>query len=389
MTRKLNVAMLGHGFMGKAHSFALMATPFFFKTGIEPVRKVIFGPVEGPAKQAAETFGWEEYSTDWREVVNRPDIDMVSIVTPTGLHAEMAIEAAKAGKHIFCEKPFTANAEEARAVVDAVNASGVKHMVGFNYRRVPAIALAKQIIESGRLGKIYHYRAVYLQDWIMDPSFPRIWKLCKAMAISGAHHDLGTHITDLAIYLVGKISRVVGMEETFIKERPAEAAPEQLQTMLKAEAGTSQKMEPVDVDDATSFMAKFENGAMGTFEATRFAAGRRNHNRIEVNGSKGSIVFNLENMNRLEYYNVDDPEDVPGFRSILANEGCHPYIDHWWPPGHAIGYENTFVNEYADFFTAIAEDGDVQPGFEVGLENLKVLDAVTRSIANDGWESIE
>lgn len=388
MTRKLNVALLGHGFMGKAHSFALMATPFFFKTGIEPVRKVIFGPVEGPAKQAAEAFGWEEYSTDWKATVRRDDIDMVSIVTPTGLHAEMAIEAAKAGKHIFCEKPFTANAEEAQAVVDAVNQSGVKHMVGFNYRRVPAIALAKQLIESGRLGKIYHYRAVYLQDWIMDPSFPRIWKLCKAMAISGAHHDLGTHITDLAIYLVGKINRVVGMDETFIKERPAEAPPEQLQTMLKAEAGSSQKMEPVDVDDTTIFLARFENGALGTFEATRFAAGRRNHNRIEINGSKGSIVFDLEDMNRLQYYNAEDPEDVPGFRSIIANEGCHPYIDHWWPPGHAIGYENTFVNEYADFFTAIAEDTKPEPGFEVGLENLKVLDAVTRSIEKDGWEKI-
>lgn len=387
MTRKLNIAMLGHGFMGKAHSFAYLATPFFFKTGIEPVRKVVWGPVEGPAKQAAEAFGFEEYSTDWREVVRRDDIDVVDIVSPPNLHAQMAIAAAEAGKHVFCEKPFVLTVEEARRTLDAVRRAGVKHMLGFNYRRVPALALAKQLIESGRLGKIYHYRAVYLQDWIMDPQFPRIWKLTRAMAGAGPHFDLNSHIIDLALFLVGKISRVVGMEETFIRQRPAEAPPESLSTMLTAKAAAT-KMEPVDIDDATAFLARFANGSLGTFEATRFAAGRRNHNRVEVNGSKGSIYFDLEDMNRLQYYNAEDPGDVPGFRNIQANEGCHPYISHWWPPGHGIGYENTFVNEFADFFQAIAEDRAAEPGFDTGLENQKVLEAVTQSIAAERWIEI-
>jgi predicted dehydrogenase len=310
MPRKLNIALLGHGFMGKAHSYAYLATPFFFNTGILPVRKVIWGPAEGPVKQAAEAFGFEEHSTDWRAVVRRPDIDVVDIVTPPGTHAEMAIAAAEAGKHIFCEKPFVLTVEEAEQALAAVRGAGVKHMLGFNYRRVPALALAKQFIDSGRLGTIYHYRAVYLQDWIMDPRFPRIWKLTRAMAGAGPHFDLNSHIIDLALYLVGRIRRVVGMEETFIRERPAEAPPEQLSTMLTAQAVTT-GMEPVDVDDSTAFLARFVNGALGAFEATRFAAGRRNHNRVEVNGSKGSVYFDLEDMNRLQYYSAEDPNDAP------------------------------------------------------------------------------
>jgi predicted dehydrogenase len=381
--RKVNFAMIGHGFMGKAHSYALLATPFFFKTGIEPVRKVICGRNAGPLRQAAETFGWEEYSTDWRAVVRRPDIDAVAIVTPPNSHAEIAIAAAEAGKHIFCEKPFTITVEEAERALAVVQRAGVKHMLGFNYRRVPAIGLAKQLIAAGRLGKIYHFRAVYLQDWIMDPRFPRIWKLNRAIAGSGPHHELNAHIIDLALYLVGEIRRVVGMDTTFVRERPAKATSEQLSTMLTAEAAA--ELEPVDVDDATAFLARFSCGALGTFESTRFAAGRRNHNRIEVNGSQGSVCFDLENMNLLQYYNANDPADVPGFRTIQVNEGCHPYIDHWWPPGHGIGYQNTFVNQYADFLQAIVDDTVPVPGFEVGLENQRVLEAVTRSIANDRW----
>jgi predicted dehydrogenase len=386
--KKLSFAMIGHGFMGKAHSYALLATPFFFKTGIEPVRKVIVGRNAEKAKQAAELFGWEEYSTDWRQVVRRPDIDAVAIVTPPNTHAAIAIAAADSGKHIFCEKPFTIAVDEAERTIDAVQRSGVKHMLGFNYRRVPALGLAKQLVQSGRLGKIHHFRAVYLQDWIMDPLFPRIWKLNRAIGGSGSHHELNAHIIDLALYLVGKIDRVVGIEETFVKERPFAAASDKLSTMLTAEA-SSMQMEQVDVDDATAFLARFQCGAMGTFESTRFASGRRNHNRVEVNGSKGSVYFDLESMNRLHYYDADDPGDVPGFRSIQVNEGCHPYMDHWWPPGHAIGYENTFVNQYADFLQAIADDTTPEPGFEVGLENQKVLEAVTGSIADDRWVEIE
>jgi predicted dehydrogenase len=385
--KKLNVALIGYKFMGKAHSYALMACPFFFKTGIEPVRKVIVGRHAAPLKQAAEDFGWEECATDWREVVRRPDIDVVDIASPPNTHAEIVIEAARTGKHIFCEKPFTVTVAEAKQALDAVQRAGVKHMLGFNYRRVPAIAHAKQLIASGRLGRIYHFRAVYLQDWIMDPQFPRIWKLNRAIAGSGSHHELCSHIIDLALHLVGPITRVVGMEQTFIKQRPAPAESDKLSTMLTAD-GASTKMETVDVDDTTLFLARFANDAVGTFEATRFASGRRNHNRIEINGSKGSLVFNLEDMNRLEYYNADDPKDAQGFRSIQVNEGCHPYISHWWPPGHAIGYQNTFVNQFADFFEAIAKDTKPEPGFEEGLENQKVLEAVTNSIAKQSWVDI-
>jgi predicted dehydrogenase len=384
--KKLNVALIGYKFMGKAHSYALMVCPFFFKTGIQPVRKVIVGRHNAPLQQAAEDFGWEECSTDWHEVVNRPDIDVVDIASPPNTHAEIAIEAAKAGKHIFCEKPFTISVKEAEQVLEAVRRTSIKHMIGFTYRRVPAIGLAKNLIESGRLGRIYHWRAVYLQDWIMDPQFPRIWKLNKAIAGSGSHHELNSHLIDLALYLVGRMTRVVGMEQTFIKQRPAPAETEKLSTMLTAKGSSG--LEPVDVDDATLFLARFANDAVGTFEATRFAAGRRNHNRIEVNGSKGSIVFNLEDMNRLEYYSTEDPQDVPGFRSIMATEGCHPYIAHWWPPGHSVGYQNAFVNQFADFYRAIAEDGRPEPGFEEGLENQKVLEAVSRSIDRNGWVEI-
>lgn len=385
--KKLNVALIGYKFMGKAHSYALMACPFFFKTGIEPVRKVIVGRHGAPLKQAAADFGWEECATDWRQVVRRPDIDVVDIASPPNTHAEIVIEAARAGKHIFCEKPFTVSVAEAAQALDAVRRAGVKHMLGFNYRRVPAIAHAKQLIASGRLGRIYHFRAVYLQDWIMDPQFPRIWKLNRAIAGSGSHHELCSHIIDLAFHLVGPITRVVGMEQTFIKQRPAPAESDKLSTMLTAD-GASTKMETVDVDDTTLFLARFANDAVGTLEATRFASGRRNHNRIEINGSKGSLVFNLEDMNRLEYYNADDPKDAQGFRSIQVNESCHPYMDHWWPPGHAIGYQNTFVNQFADFFRAIAEDTKPEPGFEEGMENQKVLEAVTNSIAKHRWIEI-
>ena len=385
--KKLNVALIGYKFMGKAHSQALMDCPFFFKTGVQPVRKIIVGRHEAPLRQAAENFGWEEWSTDWRAIVHRPDIDVIDIATPPSSHAEIAIEAAKAGKQIFCEKPFTATLEEAERTLAVVQQAGVKHMLGFNYRRVPAIGLAKSLIESGRLGRIYHWRAVYLQDWIMDPQFPRIWKLNKAIAGSGSHHELNSHLIDLALYLVGPIAQVIGMDQTFIKQRPAPAESTTLSTMLTAEKSAG-KMETVDVDDATLFLARFANEAVGTFESTRFAAGRRNHNRIEVNGSKGSFVFDLEDMNRLQYYNAEDPKDVPGFRSIQTTEGCHPYISHWWPPGHAIGYQNTFVNQFADFFQAIVEDRKPEPGFEVGLENQKVLDAVSRSITDRAWTAV-
>lgn len=386
---KLNIALIGYKFMGKAHSFGIDAAPFFFKHGIEPVKKVICGRTEHLVKQAAEEFGWEEYCTDWREIIERPDIDVIDIATPTNLHKDIAVAAAKAGKHVFCEKPLAMNATEAKAMLNAAEESGIIHMLGHNYRRVPAIALAKKMIEEGRLGRIYHFRGVYLQDWIMDPEFPAIWKLDKAIAGSGPHGDLNAHIIDLARYLVGEVDRVVGMEETFIKRRPKAAVGETLNTMLTADGKVEKEYVEVNVDDTTAFLAKFKNGAVGTFEATRFAGGRKNHERIEINGSKGTIEFNFERMNELEFWSKEDEQEVQGFRKILVTEACHPYIANWWPPGHLIGYENTFVNEFADFFQYIKEKKQAQPNFYDGWKNNQVLDAVTKSIQSLTWENVD
>lgn len=386
--RPLNVALIGYNFMGKAHSFAFDNVSFFFQGVAKPVKKVIVGRTEHLVKQAAENYGWEEYATDWREVVKRDDIDVVDIATPTNSHMEIAIEAAKAGKHVFCEKPLAMNAQEAKQMLDAAEKAGVVHMLGHNYRRVPAIALAKKLIEEGKLGEIYHFRGVYLQDWLLDPQFPVSWKLDKKVAGSGPHGDLNAHIIDLARYLVCEIESVVGMEKTFITKRPKFTVDEKLQANLTAK-GDATELVDVTVEDAAAFLAKFKNGAIGTFEATRVAGGRKNHERIEINGSKGSIVFNFESMNELEFWSVEDETDIQGFRKILVTEGSHPYIHAWWPPGHIIGYENTFVNQFADFFTAIRNKSKVYPNFHDGWMNNKVLDAVTRSIESKTWERVD
>lgn len=388
--RQLNIALIGYKFMGKAHSFGIDAAPFFFKNGVKPVKKLICGRTEHLVKQAAEEFGWEWYCTDWREALERDDIDIIDIATPTVNHKEIAIAAAKSGKHIFCEKPLAMNAAEAKEMYETAEKYKVKHMLGHNYRRVPAIAFAKKLIEEGKLGEIYHFRGVYLQDWIMDPDFPAIWKLDKSVAGSGPHGDLNAHIIDLARFLVGEIDKVVGMQETFIKKRPKAVVEEKLSTMLTAE-GDEAKKEYVDVtvDDTTAFLAKFKNGAVGTFEATRFAGGRKNHERIEINGSKGSLVFNFERMNELEFWSKEDDLEVQGFRTILVTEGVHPYISNWWPAGHVIGYENTFVNEFADFFQNIQEDTMPHPNFFDGWKNNQVLDAVTKSIETGTWQNTD
>ncbi|MFB9278400.1 Gfo/Idh/MocA family protein [Cohnella cellulosilytica] len=386
--RELNVALIGYNFMGKAHSYALDNTDFFFKNGVKPVKKVIVGRTEHLVKQAADNFGWQEYATDWREVVNRGDIDVVDIATPTISHMEIAIAAAQAGKHVFCEKPLAMNAEEAKRMLDAARQAKVVHMLGHNYRRVPAIALAKKLIEDGRLGEIYHFRGVYLQDWLLDPNFPTSWKLDRKIAGSGPHGDLNAHIIDLARYLVGEIDQVVGMDKTFIAQRPKVQVNEQLSGNLTAQGDQSQLQE-VTVEDAAAFLAKFAGGALGTFEATRLAGGRKNHERIEINGSKGTLAFNFEAMNELEFWSKEDPVEIQGFRKILVTEDVHPYIGAWWPPGHIIGYENTFVNQFADFFNAINKGTGLTPDFHDGWMNNKVLDAVTRSIASSKWERVD
>ena len=382
MPKYINVGLVGYQFMGKAHSHAYKDMAFFFPDAeAYPVMKAICGRNEEAVRKAAERFGWESYETDWRRLVERDDIDLVDISSPGDTHHDIAIAAAEAGKHVFCEKPLANNLKEAREMLEAVRKAGVKHMVAFNYRRVPAVALAKRLIDEGKIGKIYHWRAVYLQDWIIDPDFPLVWRLQKDKAGSGPHGDLNAHIIDLARYLVGEITEVVGTCETFVKERPL---VEEVEAGLGARAGA--KKGEVTVEDAMLFLAKFENGALGSFEATRFAGGRKNYNRFEINGSKGSIVFNLERLNELEFYSREDEAHVQGFRTILVTDGQnHPYISAWWPAGHIIGWEHTFVHEVYDLMNAIARDEMPQPDFADGVRTQEVLEAVMKSVEERSW----
>lgn len=388
--KTINIALIGYRFMGKAHSFGFDAMPFFFKNNIKPVKKVIVGRTEHLVKQAAEDFGWEEYCTDWQDVISRDDIDVVDIATPTVFHKDIAIAAAKAGKHVFCEKPIALNAAEAKEMLEAVEKYGVKHMLGHNYRRVPALAFAKKLIADGRLGKIFHFRGMYLQDWIMNPMTPLTWQLEKSTAGGGPHYDLHSHITDLARFLVGEIEEVVGMKETFIKQRPKYVAKDELTTMLiTGSDAEATEFKEVTVDDAAAYLAKFKNGALGTFEASRFAGGRKNYERFEINGSKGSLVFNFESMNELEFWSNEDPLEVQGFRKILVTEECHPYIKAWWPAGHIIGYENTFVNQFADFFDSIVNNTTTEPNFYDGWKNAQILEAVSKSVETKTWQKVD
>jgi predicted dehydrogenase len=369
--RRLNVAMIGHRFMGKAHSNAWRQVGRFFETPFEPVMKVVCGRDLAGVERAAHQLGWEEASVSWRETVVRDDVDVVDICTPGDSHADIAVAAALAGKHVLCEKPLANTLPEAQRMLAAVTAAGVAHMLCHNYRRAPAVALAKRLIEEGKLGRLYHYRGVYLQDWIVDPQFPRVWRLEKSKAGSGALGDIASHSLDLARHLVGEIEEVAGHLQTFITERPL---PD------------SDETAPVDVDDAALSLLKFEGGAVGTVEATRFAPGRKNYNRFEVNGSKGSLAFNLERMNELELY-VEEGSDS-GFRTVQVTDAQHPYMQGWWPPGHIIGYEHTFTHTVYDFLLAIDEGRTPSPSFEDGVRNQKVLDAIERAASSRRWEKV-
>ncbi len=301
--------------MGKAHSNAYLKVAKFFDPDPAPVMKAICGRHADETAEFAKRFGWESYESDWRKVCERKDVDVVDIASPGGMHHDIAVAAAKAGKHVFCEKPLAFNLKDAREMLDAARKAGVVHMVNFNYRVVPALALAKQMIAAGEIGEIRHFRATYLQDWLNDPKFPMNWRLRKDAAGSGANGDLNAHHVDMARFLVGEIGEVVGMKKTFITERPAEGRS----AGLTATAGVG--TEKVTVDDATLFLAKFSNGALGSFEATRMAPGRKNFNRVEINGSKGSLVFNFEEMNVLQFYNCADPAGRQGFKSHHGDRG--------------------------------------------------------------------
>ncbi|MFI7146408.1 Gfo/Idh/MocA family protein [Nonomuraea sp. NPDC050022] len=360
----VGVGMIGYAFMGRVHSQAWRSVGAFFDLPLAPRMAVLAGRSEEHTAAAAARLGWADTETDWRELVKRDDVQIVDICTPGDSHAEIAIAALEAGKHVLCEKPLANTVAEAEAMVRAAASSTAKSMVAFNYRRVPAVALARRYVEEGRLGEIRHVRAQYLQDWIVDPSSPLVWRLQKDKAGSGALGDIGAHIIDTAQFITGQnIVGVSALTETFVKERPVSAG--------SSETG------PVTVDDAALFIGRLTGGAVASFEATRFATGRKNALRIELNGSNGSLAFDFEAMNELWVSEGDS-----GFKRILVTEADHPYAGAWWPPGHGLGYEHTFTHEVKDFLEAIAQGSDPAPSFADGLRVQRVLAAVERSAAD-------
>ena len=385
----LRVAMVGHAFMGNAHSQAWRTAPHFFDLPLRPEMAVLVGRDADRAAEAADRLGWAESATDWREVVARDDVDLIDICTPGDTHAEIAIAALRAGKHVLCEKPLAntvAEAEEMVAAAEEARGHGVRAMVGFTYRRVPAIGLARALVEEGRIGDIRHVRAQYLQDWIADPEAPLSWRLDKAKAGSGALGDIGAHVVDLTQFITGqRITELAGRLETFVKERPYPAGDT---AGSLGGGGATAERGPVTVDDAASFLATFSSGAMGVFEATRFATGRKNAIRIEVNGSLGSLAFDFEDMNVLEYFDARDDAEHAGFRRILATEAGHPYVAAWWPPGHGLGYEHGFTHQVVDLVHSIAAGEDPAPSFADGLNVQRVLAAVETSSDTRTWQEI-
>jgi predicted dehydrogenase len=382
----LGIGLVGYAFMGAAHSQAWRSAPRFFDLPLHPEMTVLCGRTAEAVEQAASKLGWSEIETDWRKLLNRDDVQLIDICTPGDSHAEIAIAALEAGKHVLCEKPLANTVAEATAMAAAAAKAaenGVRSMVGFTYRRVPAIALARQLVADGKIGTVRHVRAQYLQDWIADPEAPLSWRLDKQKAGSGALGDIGAHIVDLTQYITGdRISEISGQLETFVKERPVAAEHSGLAGTAGAERG------PVTVDDAAIFLARFGSGALGVFEATRFATGRKNAIRIEINGSAGSLAFDFEDMNVLHYYDAGEDSRTAGFRRILATEPVHPYVAAWWPPGHLLGYEHAFTHQAVDLVSAIAEGHDPLPSFADGLQVQRVLAAVEDSSNTRQWQEI-
>ncbi|MGW5195663.1 Gfo/Idh/MocA family protein [Kribbella sp. NPDC004138] len=382
----LGIGLIGYAFMGAAHSQAWRSAPRFFDLPLDPAMNVLGGRNAEAVQAAAAKLGWKETETDWRKLIARDDVQLVDVCTPGDSHAEIAIAALEAGKHVLCEKPLANTVEEAEAMTaaaEAAKAKGIRSMVGFTYRRVPAIGLARQLVAEGKLGTIRHVRAQYLQDWIADPEAPLSWRLDKEKAGSGALGDIGAHIIDLTEFITGDtIGEVSARLETFVKERPVAAE----HSGLAGTAGTERG--PVTVDDAAVFLATFRSGALGVFEATRFATGRKNAIRIEINGSLGSLAFDFEDMNLLHFYDATEDPRTAGFRRILATEPAHPYVAAWWPPGHLLGYEHGFTHQVVDLVTAIAEGADPEPSFADGLRVQRVLAAVEASSASRQWQEI-
>lgn len=378
MAKTLNVAMIGYGFMGRAHSNAYRQVSQFFDLKYRPVLKVACARNPEKIQKFAENWGWESTETDWRKVVERKDVDAIDIGSPNNTHKEIALAAAAAGKTILCEKPLAMNLAEASEMTEAVERAGVANFVWFNYRRVPAITLAKQIVDEGRLGRVFHYRACYLQDWTISPDLPQggqtLWRLDKDVAGSGVTGDLISHSVDTAIWLNGPVTKVVGDVETFIKERPLQDAP-----------GEKKK---VEIDDACQFLCRFANGSLGLFESTRFARGRKNKNGFEINGEHASIAFDLEDPHRLLFFDYNDPSHLQGWRSIHVTGFEHPYMKHWWVPGTTIGYEHTFINSLADFLKGLETGTPAGPTFRDALPTQAVCDAVLDSAEVGQWQTV-
>jgi predicted dehydrogenase len=371
----INVAIIGAGFMGRAHSNAWRQVSAFSAPRLTPHLKVICGLEGRQVRAMARAYGWGETATDWREVVARSDINLVDICTPGDSHAEIAIAAARAGKVVFCEKPLANTVRDAERMLAAVERAGVTHMICHNYRRVPAVSLAQQIIKERRIGNIRHFRGTYLQDWLRDPAFPLVWRLDRRKAGSGALGDIASHVIDLARMLVGEIAEVAGATATFVKTRPLPDDPS--------------RKGRVTVDDAAVAAVRFANGAIGSIEATRLALGRKNYNRFEINGSLGSLAFNLERLNELEVYFESDPPSLRGFRTVLVTEKTHPHMAAWWPPGHIIGWEHTFTHTVYDLLEAVADGKVPSPNFHDGVMNQRVLDAVERSSRTRRWVRVK
>jgi len=381
---EIGVGLVGYKFMGRAHSNAYRQVARFFDVDPKPVMRAICGRDEAAVSAAAESLGWESVETDYHKLVNRSDIGLVDVSTPGYLHKDVVIAALAAGKHVLCEKPLANSLDEAAEMLSAAKSAGTIAMVNFNYRRVPAVQFARKLIDEGTLGEIQHFRAVYLQDWLVDPSVPLAWRLKKELAGSGALGDIGAHILDLSQFLIGPVTDVVGTLKTYIKERPVEVTTSG-GSGLSWESG--EETGEVTVDDGTTFLARFENGASGSFEATRMALGRRNYNSFEINGSKGSIAFNLERLNELEVYLGDDEAGLQGFRTINVTEAVHPYTGSWWPAGHIIGWEHTHIHVMKDLLDGIRSGVNPAPSFDDGFRCQAVLDAVERSAASGTWES--
>ena len=375
--KNLNIGMVGYGFMGRAHSNAWRRVSNFFDTGYQPVLKAVAARDQAKAQAFADMWGYELVETDWRKLVARKDIDAIDICVPNDLHAEIAIAAAKAGKTILCEKPLARDAKEALPMVRAVEKAGVANTVWYNYRRIPAVTLIKQIVDQGKLGKIFHYRASFLQDWTINPDVPQggagTWRLDVKAAGSGVTGDLLAHCIDTAIWINGSISRVSAMTETFVKSR---------------KHAVSGKVEKVGIDDAAAVLARYANGSLGTFESTRYARGHKALYTLEINGERGSFMWDLHDMNHLKWFDHSVEGRLRGWTDILVSDGEHPYLGKWWVPGLIIGYEHSFVHQAADFLEGLKTGKPTSPTFREALETTKVCDAIIKSGQTEKWVKV-